>query len=69
MYLAANVIGINCAAGMSELIRKDILEVLFKQQFHENKTLKSIKYLREVSLRFFVVLIMYIVVYFRLPED
>ena len=27
MYLAANVIGINCAAGMSELIKKDILEV------------------------------------------
>jgi len=26
MYLAANVIGINCAAGMSELIKKDILE-------------------------------------------
>ena len=26
MYLAANVIGINCAAGMSELIRRDILD-------------------------------------------
>ena len=26
MYLAANFIGINCATGMSELVRKEILE-------------------------------------------